>query len=268
MGRAIVREPRAFLMDEPLSNLDAKLRVGMRASLSAAPRAARGDDDLRHARSDGGDDARSAGRRDARRADRPGRRAPGALRPSARRVRGRVHRLAGDEPRRGEHRRRVGPVRSARVAARSRQSPGGPGWRTASCSESGPRPSRTARSAPSRLPRLGVHVDVVEELGADTHACFGVERAGRPSTRGRRARTRALLATEATLFTARLDPRTIARQGDDDRARGRSREVPLLRRRRRLRAREAVGGDASRHCGPESMDLTRKLTPCLVHQTT
>jgi multiple sugar transport system ATP-binding protein len=34
MGRAIVRQPRAFLMDEPLSNLDAKLRVGMRASLS------------------------------------------------------------------------------------------------------------------------------------------------------------------------------------------------------------------------------------------
>ena len=34
MGRAIVREPRAFLMDEPLSNLDAKLRVGMRASLA------------------------------------------------------------------------------------------------------------------------------------------------------------------------------------------------------------------------------------------
>ena len=34
MGRAIVREPQAFLMDEPLSNLDAKLRVGMRASLS------------------------------------------------------------------------------------------------------------------------------------------------------------------------------------------------------------------------------------------
>ncbi|MEX1126104.1 MAG: sn-glycerol-3-phosphate ABC transporter ATP-binding protein UgpC [Acidimicrobiia bacterium] len=33
MGRAIVREPAAFLMDEPLSNLDAKLRVQMRAEL-------------------------------------------------------------------------------------------------------------------------------------------------------------------------------------------------------------------------------------------
>jgi multiple sugar transport system ATP-binding protein len=35
MGRAMVREPQAFLMDEPLSNLDAKLRVQMRASLAA-----------------------------------------------------------------------------------------------------------------------------------------------------------------------------------------------------------------------------------------
>ncbi len=34
MGRAMVREPRAFLMDEPLSNLDAKLRVQMRAELA------------------------------------------------------------------------------------------------------------------------------------------------------------------------------------------------------------------------------------------
>jgi multiple sugar transport system ATP-binding protein len=34
MGRAIVREPKAFLMDEPLSNLDAKLRVQMRAEIA------------------------------------------------------------------------------------------------------------------------------------------------------------------------------------------------------------------------------------------
>jgi len=35
MGRAVIREPKAFLMDEPLSNLDAKLRVTMRAELSS-----------------------------------------------------------------------------------------------------------------------------------------------------------------------------------------------------------------------------------------
>src|SRR6188472_776891 len=34
MGRALVREPKAFLMDEPLSNLDAKLRVSMRLELA------------------------------------------------------------------------------------------------------------------------------------------------------------------------------------------------------------------------------------------
>ena len=38
MGRAIVREPRAFLMDEPLSNLDAKLRVEMRAEITRIQR--------------------------------------------------------------------------------------------------------------------------------------------------------------------------------------------------------------------------------------
>ncbi len=38
MGRAIVREPSAFLMDEPLSNLDAKLRVQMRAEVARIQR--------------------------------------------------------------------------------------------------------------------------------------------------------------------------------------------------------------------------------------
>jgi multiple sugar transport system ATP-binding protein len=38
MGRAIVREPQAFLMDEPLSNLDAKLRVQMRAEIAGIQR--------------------------------------------------------------------------------------------------------------------------------------------------------------------------------------------------------------------------------------
>ena len=38
MGRAIVREPRVFLMDEPLSNLDAKLRVQTRTQIAALQR--------------------------------------------------------------------------------------------------------------------------------------------------------------------------------------------------------------------------------------
>src|SRR5207237_3571540 len=38
MGRAIIRDPQAFLMDEPLSNLDAKLRVQMRAEIARIQR--------------------------------------------------------------------------------------------------------------------------------------------------------------------------------------------------------------------------------------
>jgi len=48
MGRVIVRTPNAFLMDEPLSNLDAKLRVQMRTEVSRLQKRLRDDDRLRH----------------------------------------------------------------------------------------------------------------------------------------------------------------------------------------------------------------------------
>ena len=59
IGRAIVREPSAFLFDEPLSNLDAALRVGMRQEISEP----QDHDDLRDARSGRGHDH---GRQDCR----------------------------------------------------------------------------------------------------------------------------------------------------------------------------------------------------------
>ena len=65
MGRAIVRNPSAFLMDEPLSNLDAKLRVQMRTEIARIQQQPRDDDDLRHPRPDRGDDARRPDRGDA-----------------------------------------------------------------------------------------------------------------------------------------------------------------------------------------------------------
>ena len=100
MGRAIVRNPQAFLMDEPLSNLDAKLRVEMRAEIARIQR------DLgvttiyvTHDQTEAMTHGRPR-RRDAERRPPAGRRPEGALRPAAQPVRRRVHRLAGDEPRR------------------------------------------------------------------------------------------------------------------------------------------------------------------------
>ncbi len=124
MGRAIVREPQAFLMDEPLSNLDAKLRVQMRAEI------ARLQKDLgvttiyvTHDQTE----AMTMGDRVALLQQghaAAGRRAPGAVRAPGEPVRRRVHRLAGDEPRRcgARSRRRSadGQVRLERDRARSR----------------------------------------------------------------------------------------------------------------------------------------------------
>ncbi len=59
IGRAICRDPKVFLFDEPLSNLDAALRVATRIEIARLKEADAGhDDDLRHPRSGGGDDAR------------------------------------------------------------------------------------------------------------------------------------------------------------------------------------------------------------------
>jgi ABC-type uncharacterized transport system YnjBCD ATPase subunit len=67
IGRAIVREPKLFLFDEPLSNLDAELRVSMRAEISATCTPAPGrDHDLRHPRPGRGHDHGRQDRRAAR----------------------------------------------------------------------------------------------------------------------------------------------------------------------------------------------------------
>ena len=67
IGRAIVREPQLFLFDEPLSNLDAELRVQMRVELAEPLPPARHDHDLRHPRPGRGDDHGDAHRRAQRR---------------------------------------------------------------------------------------------------------------------------------------------------------------------------------------------------------
>ena len=57
MGRALVRDPQLFLFDEPLSNLDAKLRVDMRTEIKRLHQRTGHHHRLRHPRPDRGDDA-------------------------------------------------------------------------------------------------------------------------------------------------------------------------------------------------------------------
>ena len=208
MGRAIAREPQAFLLDEPLSNLDAKLRVGMRASLAQLHRAAGRHDRLRHARPGRGDDARPARRGDAGRSDPPGGHAAPALPAPRRPVRRRVHRLAGDEPRRGDRRRRRHPVRAVQRAAGAR-------------ADAARRPCRArhpARGLPGRRLRAGPAVDRGRRRGARgprLRRARLLPRRRPPDHRGKPGgeRRRGAAAGRGALFTARVDPRTRARVG-------------------------------------------------------
>ena len=99
---------KVFLFDEPLSNLDAKLRVETRAELARLHRRLAGDDRLRHPRPGGG--AHAGGRVIAVMRGRrggAGGAADGGLPPAGDRVRGGLRRLSGDEPARGRRGRRT-----------------------------------------------------------------------------------------------------------------------------------------------------------------
>jgi len=120
MGRAIVREPQAFLMDEPLSNLDAKLRVSMRAQLSRLhERLGVTTVYVTHDQIE----AMTLGQRVAvLRGGRAAavRHARGPLRAPREPLRGRVHRLTRDEP---SSRRRSRTAKRASAPAASRSPP-------------------------------------------------------------------------------------------------------------------------------------------------
>src|SRR6188472_2348421 len=210
MGRAIIREPKAYLMDEPLSNLDAKLRVGMRASLAEL-----------HARlgvttiyvTHDQTEAMTLGQRVAVMRD------------------GRIVQV--DEPQALYARPRdvfvaafigspsmnlvVAVVEAESVRIGSHLIPLDPGRRPGKDGRVvlGVRPEafEDAAFADPSLPRIDVQVDVLEQLGADTHACFRVQ-ARRPEVDlGSDADDTALLPEQTTLFTARIDPRSAATQG-------------------------------------------------------
>jgi multiple sugar transport system ATP-binding protein len=210
MGRAIIREPKAFLMDEPLSNLDAKLRVGMRASLAQlharlAVTSVYVTHDQTEAMTLG---HRVAVMRDGRivQVDVPQQlyHAPRDLfvaafigSPSMNLVEAKVD---ADEVRFGQFRV---PLDSVRRPARGIEDV-----------VLGIRPEsfNDAAHAKPNLPHIDVTVDVIEELGSDTHVFFRVA-APRITmeTRDASADEATLLAEKDSLFAARVDPATSAR---------------------------------------------------------
>jgi multiple sugar transport system ATP-binding protein len=212
MGRAIVREPQAFLMDEPLSNLDAKLRVGMRASLSEL-HARLGvttvyvTHDQVEAMTLG---QRVAVMRDGRilQVDRPQKlyEAPQDLfvaafigSPAMNLVEAQIE---GDHVSFGQYGVQLDPERRPSELAKD--------------VVLGIRPEsfEDAAFAPAGLPTIEVSVAVLEELGADSHVFFRVD-APRITAEMLEAQDEATLLAEPTaLFSARVDPKTRARVGE------------------------------------------------------
>ena len=211
MGRAIVREPKAFLMDEPLSNLDAKLRVVMRAQLSAL-----------HARlrtttiyvTHDQIEAMTLGERVAvLRAgriqqidtpqelyERPANVFVAAFigSPAMNLVEAVVE---GSVLRFGDYAiplPAVGAPPPGRVIAGLR-----------------PEAFEDPAVADPSLPRLDVRIEVVEKLGADTYVLFTVAapRVDVADVQEAAGEEHGLVAMEGSLFTARVDPGTGARPG-------------------------------------------------------
>jgi multiple sugar transport system ATP-binding protein len=212
MGRAIVREPKAFLMDEPLSNLDAKLRVGMRASLSEL-HARLGvttvyvTHDQVEAMTLG---QRVAVMRDGRilQVDRPQKlyEAPQDLfvaafigSPAMNLVEAQIE---GNEVSFGQFRVPLDPERRPS------------GRRKGVVLGIRPESFEDAAFAPPGLPTIDVPVAVLEELGADSHVFFRVD-ASRITAEMLEAQDEATLLAEPTaLFSARVDPKTRAHVGE------------------------------------------------------
>jgi multiple sugar transport system ATP-binding protein len=211
MGRAIAREPQAFLMDEPLSNLDAKLRVGMRASLQQLHnRLGTTTVYVTHDQTE----AMTLGQRVAVMRD------------------GQI--LQADVPQKlYQHPRDIfvaafigspamnlvdASVDGADVVFGQFRVPLAPDRRPPRRDDNrvvlGIRPESFEDDAfaPPSLPRIEARVEVLEELGSDAHVFFHVD-APRITAETLEASEEesTLLDLENALFTARVDPRTRAR---------------------------------------------------------
>ena len=115
MGRAIVREPSAFLFDEPLSNLDAKLRVQMRIEIKRLQAELGITSRLRDPRPGRGHDPGPPPLGAECRRGRAARQRPwSSMSRPASNLRRRLHRFPRDEPDAGQGRRRRLPHRPAR----------------------------------------------------------------------------------------------------------------------------------------------------------
>jgi multiple sugar transport system ATP-binding protein len=215
MGRAIVRQPKAYLMDEPLSNLDAKLRVGMRASLAQlhgqlATTTVYVTHDQVEAMTLG---QRVAVMRDGRilQVDAPQRlyEQPRDLfvagfigSPAMNLVDATID---GDELRFGQYRVPLDPAR------RPGAGPSHPrvvlGIR--------PESFEDAAFAPVDQPTIEVDVTVLEELGSDAHVYFPVDapRIASEVVQAEGEEDAKLVADERALLNARVDPRTRAHVG-------------------------------------------------------
>ena len=208
MGRAIVRQPQAFLLDEPLSNLDAKLRVGMRASLAQLHQrlgvtTVYVTHDQTEAMTLG---QRVAVMRDGRilQCDRP--------------------QVLYAEPRNLFIAAFIGSPAMNLVEATVED--GGVrfgGHRIPLAEVPGldrvvlgirPETFEDAAFAPG-LPTVHVRVEVLEELGSDAHVFFHVDAAPITAEILESAGDESLLAESRALFTARVDARTRARVGDE-----------------------------------------------------
>jgi len=216
MGRAVIREPAAYLMDEPLSNLDAKLRVGMRTSLQQLHARLRTTTvyvthDQVEAMTLGN---RVAVMRDGKiqQVDAPQRlyQEPANLfvaafigSPSMNLVAGTIE---GDEL----------AIGSLRIPlARERRPSDAPDGRVVV----GIRPEafEDAAFAPSGGPTVDVQVEVIEELGSDAFLFFALDSppivVGEAASADGDEEDATLLAGSKGLFAARVDPRTRAEVG-------------------------------------------------------
>jgi len=210
MGRAIVREPQAFLMDEPLSNLDAKLRVSMRAQLAALhSRLATTTIYVTHDQIE----AMTLGQRVAVMRDGRIQQVDTPQELYARPTNLYVAAFIGSPAMNlVEAEVTNGQVRFGGFAIPLSSADAAPTGRVVV----GLRPEAFEDSAfadPS-LPRMDVTVEVVEELGADTHVLFQVAepRVEVGEVRAATGDEDATMGTvEGTLFTARVDPGTSAR---------------------------------------------------------